>query len=394
MLGTIDKVVDNFLYLNLNVDPYKVQNLLNLYVLINDNNKNYIGEIISIDKNIATILLLGEYNNNELFYGIIQKPSLTSAVNIINSNFINKLLSFPNDVSINIAFSPYYDNVPIPACVSSLFGSHMAVIGSSGSGKSNSFTRIVQNLMSNIKNKDNVNFVIFDSYGEYKTAFEYLNDSTDLGFKLYTSNINSSDELLNIPLWFLDIDDYALLLEITQKNQLTIIEKALRNVHIFKNNNENVDAIKNSILSTALLDILLSGKPAAQIRDLITSALSKFNTKDLNLETIISQPGYSRTLRQCLIIDNNNKINAIELLTEFLQKFEFENTNTALPDGSYPYTLEDFAEALDFALIEEGIWKSTKIFDNINILKIRLASLISSEKSKYFDVKDYIDKED
>ena len=35
----------------------------------------------------------------------------------------------------------------------------------------------------------------------------------------------------------------------------------------------------------------------------IFSVLSHYNTKDLNLDTPIYQPGYTRPLKQCLLID-------------------------------------------------------------------------------------------
>ena len=63
---------------------------------------------------------------------------------------------------------------------------------------------------------------------------------------------------------------------------------------------------KNDIIARALLDILSSGKAPAQIRDQIFSVLSHYNTKDLNLDTPIYQPGYTRPLKQCLLMKTNN----------------------------------------------------------------------------------------
>ena len=62
---------------------------------------------------------------------------------------------------------------------------------------------------------------------------------------------------------------------------------------------------------------------------------------------------------------------------------EFE---ISMPDGTYPFSLEDFADGLDFALIDEGIWKSDKIFDDANILKVRLNNLISSDNTSVIAV--------
>ena len=58
------------------------------------------------------------------------------------------------------------------------------------------------------------------------------------------------------------------------------------------------------------------------------------------------------------------------------------------------YTLKDLENALDFALVSEGILKSDKIYDSANMLKVRLHSLVVNETSRYFDYPTYISRED
>ena len=396
MLGKIYQITENSIYITLNVEASSIQNLMNLYVLMQDNVGSYIGEVVDVSQNKATINLLGEYQNGKLVYGFIKKPSFSSKIDLISPNFIQNLIGnyIDDNHSLFIGNSPFYDKVKIYASINALFGSHMALFGVTGSGKSCGFASVMQNLIRKPNISSNMNIIIFDAYGEYHDAFDIENQNTNYSFKAYTSDAHGQDERICIPPWLLDIDDYALLLEVTSKHQLTIIEKALRNVNLFKNPNGEVVKYKDSIIATALLDILLSGRPAPQIRDQIVSALSKFNTENLNLESIIAQPGYNRTLRQCLIIDDNNKINAIELIAEFFQKFVVEDMISTLPDGSYEYSLRDFADALEFALISEGIWKSERIFDEANILKVRIESLLSSDNSLLFNYQGLISKED
>ena len=62
-----------------------------------------------------------------------------------------------------------------------------------------------------------------------------------LHYKNYTTNTSYPDgELLQIPLWLLDVDDVAQLLGVTTSMQLPIIEKALKLVTILKNDDEEV----------------------------------------------------------------------------------------------------------------------------------------------------------
>ena len=112
-----------------------------------------------------------------------------------------------------------------------MFGSHFAIFGSTGSGKSCGLSRIIQNLFYS-KNPKKAKIIIFDAYGEYKTAFSKLPIGT---FKSYTTNTEDSDNLLKIPLWLLTKDDIALLLNAKTSTQLLVIDKALRFVSIFVN---------------------------------------------------------------------------------------------------------------------------------------------------------------
>ncbi len=395
MLGKIYQITDNNIYIVLNVDAYSIQNLMNLYVLMQDTTGSYIGEIVDVSQNKATINMLGEYNNGNLVYGFIKRPSFNAKIDLISPNFIQNLIGnyVDENHSLLIGNSPFYEDVKIYANINYLFGSHMALFGVTGSGKSCGFASIIQKLISKFNLSENMNIIIFDAYGEYHDAFN-IETNNKYAFKAYTSGVHEQDEKICIPPWLLDVDDYAILLEATNPHQLTIIEKALRNVNLFKNPNGEVTKFKNSIIASALLDILLSGRPAPQIRDQIISALSKFNTDILNLESIIAQPGYNRTLRQCLLIDDNNKINAIELIAAFFQSFIVDEMISSMPDGSYEYSLRDFADALEFALISEGIWKSEKIFDEANILKVRIEALLNSENSALFNYQGLISTED
>lgn len=188
------------------------------------------------------------------------------------------------------------------------------------------------------------------------------------------------------------VDDIALLLGAEKHSQLPMIEKALKLVTIFARKEEEVIKTKNDIIARAILDILSSGRASAQIRDQIFSVLSYYNTKELNLETPIFQPGYTRPLKQCLIIDASGKIREMELIVDFMESFLSDDYELTLPDGSFSYTLKDLQDAFDFALISEGVLKSDKIFDEANILKVRLHALVASDDSKYFEYPEYIDR--
>ena len=398
MLGKIVAIEDNFVLIQLEIDINKSKNIIGFYVLMNDDNRSLVGEITDIKNNIAYVNLLGEMVDEKFVFGVIKKPSFSSQVSLIDPSQITKIIGvdhFQENEDLYIGKSPIYEGTPIGVNIDAFFNSHFAVFGSTGSGKSCSVARIIQNLFS----KQNpipykASIFVFDAYGEYHQAFSKLHEKVpEINFKAYTTNLDFSDsEVLRIPLWLLGVDDIALLLDVEKHSQLLIVEKALKYVNVFTRNDESVMKSKNDIIARAILDILSSGRQASQIRDQIISILSSYHTDALNLDTIIYQPGYSRPLKQCLLIDSSGKIRDMELIMNFLEGFLTDDYELSLPDGSYMYTLKDLQDAFDFALISEGVLNSGKIYDETNILKVRMHSLVSSDSSKYFEYPDYVDK--
>lgn len=400
MLGSIIGIEENIVLIKMNIDLNKFDSLTNLHVIMENGDKKIVGEIADIKEGIAYVNLLGEIIDNKFVFGVIRKPSFASTVKLISKEKIPMLIGlddYKENTGLYIGKSPIYEGVDIAVDINSFFSNHFAIFGSTGSGKSCSVARIFQNLFekqSAIAYRASI--FIFDAYGEYHNAFKDIGKKVpELNFKAYTTNTNFSDtEIVKIPLWLLDTDDIAILLGAEKASQLPIIEKALKLVTIFGREEEVVIKHKNDIIARAILDILSSGRPPAQIRDQVFSVLSYYNTKDLNLETEIFQPGYTRPLKQCLLIDATGKIREMELLTNFIESFLDDNLELNLPDGTFKYTLKDLQDAFDFALISEGVLKSDKIYDEANVLKVRIHSLVNSSESKYFEFDKYITREE
>ena len=398
MLGNIIGIEGNTVYLRLNAELTDIKNIINLYVNMKDDDIQIVGEIIEINEQVATINLIGEIVDKRFVFGVMRKPSFSSEVSLISKENIGKIIGIPNyqdHKDLYFGTSPIYPEIQVGVNINNFFSNHFAIFGSTGSGKSCGVARILQNLF---EKKDSIAYrasiFIFDAYGEYHNAFSELNKKNpNINFKTYTTNLHFSEtEILKIPLWLLDVDDIALLLGSERHSQLPIIEKALKLVTIFGQDEELVLKHKNDIIARALLDILSSGRPPVQIRDQIVSVLTHYHTRELNLETEVFQPGYTRPLKQLLVIDSSGKIREIELITSFIESFLTDNLELSLPDGSFAYSLKDLQDAFEFALISEGVLKSDRIYDDSNVLKIRLNSLVNSNYSVYFDYPEYITK--
>jgi hypothetical protein len=390
----IEEILENEIILSFNyIGEYN--ELINHYILFNDK-KKIVGEIVNIKKDKLIVRLIGTITDDNFSFGVTSKPSYNAEIELISPEATNLITSYSDDRdSLYIGHSAIFSDLKINMNVTKFFNSHFSIIGGTGSGKSFSLSRIVQTLFENKEKAPyNASIFVFDTFGEYHPSFINLEkNNPNISFKNYTTNPYETEELLKIPPFLLGVDDLAILLNAEEPGQLQVIEKALELVNIFKQDGGNIESIKNDIIARAILDILLSGRPSVQIRDQILSILSFYKTPELNLESILSQPGYNRSLKNCLIIDTDGKLREIELLTKFFNSFVLDNEKLVVPKKMLSYSLEDLENAIDFALISEGILKSEKIYDRNNLLKVRIHNLIDSEYKNFFDYPEYIDKE-
>lgn len=389
MFGKITEINGNSCIVE-NISHVTHSELMNCHVVFPESDRLVVGEIIKIGEEKITILLVGEIRSNRFFPGVVKKPSTTPR--IINVNELELIIGKQTKDIPTLGHSTIYKNYDVKLPIDSMFGNHLAIIGNTGSGKSCGVTRILQNLFTECTNKPkNSHFVIFDAYGEYTHAF----DGLDVNTKVYTAVKESALDLgLILPPNFLEVDDLAILLGVTETDQLPVLEKTLKLVYIFTSNDEKVIEYKNDIIAKCLLDILTSGKSGSQMRDQIIAVLTHYKTDSLNLETIVHTPGYDRTLKQCLLIDDRGKINAMELITKFLSEFTKLNLNEIIIDKNYTYSLNDLYYALEFALMSEGTINSTLSYSKNNILKNRLQTIINSKYKSIFEVNEYVTKEE
>lgn len=398
MLGNIVGFYNNQLLIRLSIELDKFQSIINLYVIMQDQDNKYVGEVVDVKDNIAYVSLLGEFKGDAFVPGVLKTPSFSATVRLISKERMNLIIGISNyneRKHLYLGDSALYDGLKIGVSINDFFSNHFAILGSTGSGKSSCLSRILQNLFekqNSIAYKSSI--FIFDAYGEYHNIFKSLtNRNGDINFKTYTTNTYfENTDILKIPLWLIGVDDLALLLGAENVSQLSIIEKALKFVTIFTKGDEQTIKYKNDVIARALLEILSSGKPSTQIRDQVLSILTRYNTNELNLETPVFQPGYTRPFRQCLLIDASGKIRDMELIISFIEGFLTEDYELTLPDGSFMYTLDDLKDALDFALISEGSLKSEKVYDDANLLRIRLHSLANGKEKVFFEYPEFVTK--
>lgn len=400
MIGSIIEIIDNRVLIKLAIDINKQPNLVGLHVVFEDETKKIVAEIVNVSQTEMTAVIVGELGENSFIPGATKRPSFKSSIRLVTLEELELMLGSQNIVAgqTNFGTSNVYDGYRINVDLNDFFSNHFSVLGNSGSGKSCTVASILQKLMiGNGHVPRNANFFFFDAFGEYNSAFSGLHAiNPEFNYKYYTTNVKSAtDEILRIPVWLLDVDDLALLLDADTPTQLPIIEKTLNLVPILTGQSDAVIKKKNDIIARAIQDILLSGNDSTKIRDQVTAVLTKFNTAELNLESQIIQPGYVRTLKQCLFVDKTGKMQEMELVVEFIRGYIVdEDEEVQVTDLNPFYSLADLEMAMDFALINEGILKSSKVFDYANILSVRLHTLVNGEYKEFFSYPRYITKEE
>ena len=357
-----------------------------------------VAEITKITSEYIECILVGEFTELGFHSGITHKPLYNSLIRIVNKDEVACLVGsqeIDTAEHLYLGKSLTYEGFNISANMDNMFSNHFAILGNTGSGKSCTVARLFQNMFYRKQYIPiNAKFVLFDVYGEYHVALDRINQTRYCRCKALTTDVTSNYEIVKIPPYYLEVDDIALLLNVDNPSQIPIIEKALKYVYLFTEDEEKVKAHKNNIIAKAVMDILTSGKEPAQIRDQIFAVLSTFHTKNISLDAEIIQPGYTRTLRQCLRIDETGKINAIQLVTEFIEKFIDNELKLSKDMVPKQYNLKDLYYAFEFALISEGVLKSDKVYDLNNILKVRLDNIINGEYGRYFEVDEYISKDE
>lgn len=181
--------------------------------------------------------------SNEFSLGVGIYPSLYSDVSIMTfkdmklilgtntSNTLNQVhQSFPLGISKNLI------NYPIDISIDNFFNIHSAVLGNSGSGKSNTIAHIIQE----IHKKENYSatgskILMFDVNGEYKSAF-LDNKNSNISIKYYKPNIKTKVDGYQpfyLPHFLLTLDEWSAFLLASDATQRPFWDKVLQESYRF-----------------------------------------------------------------------------------------------------------------------------------------------------------------
>ena len=394
MFDKISYINETSVYVDLTPGVEIKNNILSSHVVIEDAEKQLLGEISEVNQTQVNIKLLGEFSNGKLFGGIIRKPLMDAKVRSVNEQEIAIILGQTNEGAMYLGRSPFYNGAPVCLSVNNFFGNHFAIFGNSGSGKSCGTARVIQNVFMNKETPPlNANIIIFDVSGEYPNAFSRLSEiDPRYDYRVLTTSQTSKEyEQLRIPLWLLNANDLALLLMSSSHSQLPIVERMLKLARIFAESTAMSEMYKDHLIAKAIISILFSDSTPVKKKNDVFAIVETCPTPNFNLEATITGIGYTRKLRECFNIDKTGTFTESILFTEYVTSFVKEELDSYEPTGLTFYNLQDLEKALDFTLISEGWYNNPNTYADAASVRVRLHSLITSEQAKIFDYPDHVD---
>lgn len=178
---------------------------------------------------------IGSYKETEdgikFKQGGVNLPSPTEPAYLPDDDIINAIFNSNKNFSFHIGKLSNNKSVNYYVDGNRFFGKHIAVVGSTGSGKSCAVARLLQNVMKiveghneNLANIKNSHVIIFDIHSEYKSAFTL---SEEEKFKVNCLDV----EKLCLPYWLMNSQELEALFiesnEMNSHNQISQFKKAV-----------------------------------------------------------------------------------------------------------------------------------------------------------------------
>jgi DNA helicase HerA-like ATPase len=314
--------------------------------------------------------------------------------------------------ALGVGKSAIFQDYDIKINIDKFFGSHSAVLGNTGSGKSCTISSMLQTLF---KESDysavGATFMVFDVNGEYKNAFKDLEaNNSEISVKELEIK-ESGTGGFKLPHHFFNLDEWELLLQAAEKTQRPVLRSALALASLFSKNEEGmIKEAKNHILATCISEIMRDETSSPSTRDRILSILRKFNTDDIKLDKAFTyededrntksdisydqrQPAKNCTIANCLFVHFGGMIGS-DQLHDYLESTDdhgkqiFFKDNFQMPtyDKNSNFDFQDLESALDIAILYEEAHGNRHIRDYCSSLLTRYKSI--KERSDFTFIKD------
>lgn len=274
--------------------------------------------------------------------------------------------------TLSIGKSTIFPDYDVKIDIDKFFGNHAAILGNTGSGKSCTISSMIQGLCKfNSYSATGSTFIFLDVNGEYQQAFSELSVSNeDISVKHFTLNEESkteTSELFRLPHWFLNFDEWSLLLQASEKTQQPVLRNALSIAALLEGKEDEMLDFKNHIVAKCCVSIWTASESPVSAGHRINALLQSYAEGDLS-KTLLSDNGFSFKFGN---FDNASKEQAfIESLNDVIQEnFEIPNLNFV------EFNLKNLYTYLDIAILYEESFGNKQIRDYCSSLLTRAKSI-------------------
>lgn len=276
--------------------------------------------------------------------------------------------------ALHIGDSVIFEGYQVKVKIDDFFGGHSAVLGNTGSGKSCTVASVIQSLFnkSGEYRARGATFVVFDVNGEYTQAFEKLGES-GISVKTHTLDGTAGNGSFRLPHWFLDLSEWELLLQASERTQRPVLRNALGLTSLFRTRGRDLDAARDHVLASCILGTFkgAEGGGAAGNYQRISGLLQKYSTTRIP-KTLLA--GYSPTY------GTPNSAGGAQALEARLEACLMEDFK--IPSyKNIPFDFDELEECLDFALLYEEAHGNKQIRDYCSQMLTRLKSL--ADRAEY-----------
>lgn len=411
---------------------------INSYVIVPYQNYYIVSEVVSVKEKDASfisnnikeqelnkvystkyleVLPIGTITKDKFIFGASVYPTLYSDVLYIKDDELDLIFNVNNIVSkvcgdnknvednhsecptklnaLTIGKSAIFQDYDVKIKIDNFFGGHSAILGNTGSGKSCTISSIIQTLFS----KENfsavgASFIFFDVNGEYKKAFEKLHEINN-DVDIYYTSIEDSINPFTLPQHLMNVEEWELLLNASEKAQLPILRNALNIASLLsksaddENSAEIIDHIKS-----VCIDLIIDGEGNDISKSSkITTILRSFSTTTFNLDTVNpaqatfkytdsrkNTTNHSFSIKNCVHINFGEMLN-IEGVKELINANSFIKDNIKLFESSNiePFEFELLGQALELAILYEEAHGNNQIRNYCASLITRFKSLENRE---------------
>jgi DNA helicase HerA-like ATPase len=277
---------------------------------------------------------------------------------------------------LEIGRSVVFEDYQVKVRIDEFFGGHAAVLGNTGSGKSCTVASVLQELFDkpDEHHARGATFVVFDVNGEYHQAFEALAARGLIGVDRLILDGTADPGRFRIPHWFLDLSEWELLLQASERTQVPILRMALGLASLFGGvADQQLNDIRNHILAKCITQILSDESPPGAKETRILGILQRFRTAEINSGTIGAEIAVKYG-------NMDNIEDAFDSLVGDDGQGGYTIPDFKLPDYSNtPFDFEALGDAIDLALLYEEAHGNRQIRDYCSQMVTRYKALLERE---------------